>query len=281
MHRGTSPGRANGVAEFKGAGVKLLLTLNSRSWVPPNVEASHRAAAERWGYNYLQILDRTRDIFGIKHAVLSKVWGWDRVCWIDGDAIVRHDCPEPIGNDPEAFWGVPGLQPWRDDEGLPDAKSVRCARNWFDGLAKKLGWDANIAFDPYTYINGGIFSFAPSLHAGVLANIPDLVPKVYPHDPHNAMLEQTLLNILLHAVVKRWELGPWSMNRVGPKSWHPGPMRWYVQHLAHCGAGKDKRAALAEIDWELSADEAGFSPGAEAAESHVLKTHDASLKALA
>lgn len=225
--------------------MNILLTVNlGGTYVTPNVMASHAAAAGRWGAEYHQqttLWGGTRDVFQAKirlhHLPLPT---GARVCYIDGDALIRHDCPSPfdlIG--PEFFGAVRCHQ---------DGASTKNAESWWRDL---LPFFHNaIEFNAETYFNGGLLIYTPAIH--------NLVWEVaWPHiltlRKHGPMVEQTALNMAVRKLACPVAILPDTFNRLGPVAWEPGPMSAYIQHLAHYGEDKrDRFEAMEAIDWRQS-----------------------------
>jgi hypothetical protein len=80
-----------------------LITLNLNSAMAPCFRESLRAAANRWGGEYVEITEPTLagDISPVwqKAALHRHVADGETVIQIDADVLIRFDCPSPIG-----FW---------------------------------------------------------------------------------------------------------------------------------------------------------------------------------
>lgn len=212
-------------------------------FTPANVLESHQDAARRWGAEYVCNEKLTCSPFADKALMLREAQG-DHVVWLDGDAIVRFDCPNlfdavPIG----VFAGVPNYQgdthdgdPWRYHE--PD---------WSWCVQKHQRFDLFYSAD--RLINGGVIVFTPADHWPIWDD-------EYPAQPNG---EQTLMNFRADMLgMERMSLST-SFNRIGPEAWTPGPMRRFIQHLAafrweSCQRRRsDRDAVLSQIDWRKAA----------------------------
>lgn len=224
-----------------------VFSMNYHGWVPENVTASHRAAATRWGAEYIQLLDGDPGRhFWMKSTHLNKCCGeYDRVVWLDGDAIVRHDCPSLFDLVPaDEFGGVPNIQPGSHGKDAVDLHVPSVIR----GLAH-LGMRGNKsrctigAYDFRRFVNGGVLVMTPALHSLVFS------PPVVRADE-----EQAIFNMNLHLHGLKIHLLPIEYNRIGAIAWKPGPMSAYIQHLARfIGSPRSdaiRRIAMEGIDWQ-------------------------------
>lgn len=224
---------------------RVILTWDSDgNWTPPNVRASHEAAAKRWGAEYVVNTRLTCSPFADKALMLRDAQG-DQVAWLDGDAIVRYDCPNLFDIVPrDTFAGAPNYQgdthagdPWYYHES---------DWQWMVGQTGRM----DIMYDPARFINGGVLVFSPEHHRAIWECD-------YPAQPN---AEQTMMNFRADMLgVKRLSLAP-TFNRIGPDAWQPGPMTHFVQHLAVFRWGdvrspnrNARRPILEAIDWTRSA----------------------------
>jgi hypothetical protein len=224
---------------------RVLLTWNTGgTWIPKNVLESHKDAARRWNAEYVSIEKATDSPFADKAILLRTFNGGDQVAWIDGDAIIRFDCPSLFDVVPQdCFGGVPNFQgdthdgdPWRYAE--PDWQ-------WMVERTGRL----DLFYDPTEFINGGVFVFCPELHHAIWDD-------EFPKQPN---AEQTMLNFRADMLgVKRKFLAR-TFNRIGPQAWAPGPMSCFIQHLAafrflfNKRRREDRMDALDAIDWTSKA----------------------------
>jgi len=219
----------------------VLLTMNVGKWMQPNVEASHRAAAKRWGAQYQQITQNRVGTFTDKITELAGMTA-DRVCWMDGDVIVRDDAPSPFDLTPEdCIGGVKNYQ--RDMHG-------GCPKCWHAGhwtkAARRI--ESRATYDPGTYINGGVIVMTPRLHRDVW-NVPQIAGQNV-----GPMVEQSILNIRIADEGWPVHLMPRDMNWMGEEAWTcKGPMKRYVYHLARIRDfrhGRDEQ--LRQLEWQTS-----------------------------
>lgn len=228
---------------------RILCTVNiGGTFIAPNVMQSHMSAASRWGAQYLQLTSpwvQTDQLWLLKAKLGNAGFGDNtRVCYIDGDAIIRHDCPDPFDMvAPDSFGGAAGFQ--YSDIDTSEAKTIWDKMNAVFRMA--------VPFDPDTYMNGGFLVFTTRLHRKVWDYERAWMFATRAIGP---MVEQTLLSYSLAAQGIGITLLSDSMNRIGPEAWASGPMSHYVQHLAGgpWSEGIDRDEAIAMIDWTATAD---------------------------
>jgi hypothetical protein len=232
--------------------LNLLMSFNlGGTYTHPNVRDSHIAAATRWSAQYLEVTtgwpwsDRNdADPFGVKLDLHRFPWpAGCRVCLIDGDAIIRADCPDPFCIVPATHMGVVA----NDQDGRADV--AKSQREWWDLIGPGFGVPEQV--EGFPYFNGGLLVFTPALHMDVWR----LVELVY--RAHNGpvlvgpMAEQTGMNVGCRALGVPMHYLPATWNRMGEAAWGcEGAMGAYVLHLANIGERRgDKNAVLGSIDW--------------------------------
>lgn len=223
---------------------RVIVTMDTGGdWIPHNARESHRDYAHRIGAAYSRIRAAPRGVFTDKIAGLAGLAA-ERAIWLDGDTIVRADCPDLFELVPaHRFGGVPNYHPSLHGPN-PETHHLQ-----FWDRARRL-LESSAAYDPATYVNGGVLVFSPHAHREVW-RIPGklLQGRVHP------MYEQSWLNQRLQDLRIPLELLPRSYNTMGPKAWdHPEgePMAAHIYHLAHVGRYRDqkrRRRLLETIDW--------------------------------
>lgn len=274
--------------------MNYVVTLNLGNFIPANVRASMIVAALRWDAEFVEITSplpgvAAEDVFGFKIRLydldLPGAAADARVLWLDGDCIVRSDCPSPFDLvPPECFGGVLNFQgdthggdPWPTHE--PHWR--QCARG--AGVAHP--------YDPARYINGGVMLWTPERHAHLWRWVEQVLDRRGLSGglvgglagPLNPMTEQTMLNVAIAELGIPLHLLPREFNRLGAAAWGP-PDGWrdasgdsgcppcdqhgyalpgarrmdaYILHLANLGPLRSenypggKRAALADINWTV------------------------------
>lgn len=228
---------------------RLILTLNGDGdYIPENVWWSHQDAAVRWGADYVDSPLSCRDSrhFQHKHRLcLDKTEVcYDRCMWIDGDAIIRRDCPNLFELvPPDRFGGVLNAQ-------IRTQEQAEIQRRYWSVIARDLG---DLGFDAVPeyhkrYINGGMFVWTPRLHRSVFLRTIQFMADLYPE----AMVEQTCLNMALAEVPMH--LLSRQFNYMGPKVWDEPRCHGWITHWACYGEDThevDKQELLSGIDWAV------------------------------
>ena len=137
---------------------KAVITLNLyNDGMPENVRASQRAAAERWGAEYVEI---TRPLFGWQDAMLEKLHldqhaaAYERVVYLDRDVVVRADCPSLFDMVPEDHMGAVASE----QEGHNLLFHIEPK---MDPICRLVGVSMDYSNE---YINSGVLVFNPRLH---------------------------------------------------------------------------------------------------------------------
>ena len=137
---------------------RAVITLNLYGdGMPENIRASQRAAAERWGTEYVEI---TRPMFGWRDPFLEKLHldrhaaAYDRIIYLDRDVIVRADCPSLFEQVPEDRIGAVASE--QDGHHL-----LFHIQHKMDPLCHLVGVPMDYATE---YVNSGVLVFSPHVH---------------------------------------------------------------------------------------------------------------------
>jgi hypothetical protein len=137
---------------------KAIVTLNLYGdGMPENVRASQRAAADRWGAEYVEI---TRPLFGWHDPFLEKLHldrhadAYDRVVYLDRDVVIRADCPSLFDLVPETHIG--GVASEQDGHRLLCHIEPK-----MDPLCRTVGVPMDYSTE---YVNSGVLVFSPHVH---------------------------------------------------------------------------------------------------------------------
>lgn len=225
--------------------MNLIATLNLGSFLRPNVRASHLAAAHRWGCDYVTI-DRPygdrADLFGAKLQLFYK-YPWPdgcRVLYIDGDALIRSDCPDPFAIVPEKCLGIVE----NNQTNNPDVDKLQ--RSYWERLAPpECGYLSS------WYFNTGVAVFTPSHHHRVFARANALVA---PTGVVGGMEEQTAENIAARLCDTPVLFMGHQFNRMVQEVYDASPeMPGYIVHYASCGRIRCERKNpyLDNARWEV------------------------------
>lgn len=217
--------------------VLYLVTLNTGGALCCNSRESHMQAAGNWSQGGL----------GVEYVPLSAPWGdiadrgafgcklemdrlpvpggskpgVSRVCWLDADALVRADCPNPFDLVPPGrIGGVLNLQ---DDNTEADHAG------WWSKVARAMKSEAQ--YSPTTYINGGLMVFDLPQHGPIWARARQGMTGAAIVNP---MIEQTAVNIAIAESGCPVTILPRSMNRIGKDAWTPrAALRHHIIHAAN------------------------------------------------
>jgi len=137
---------------------RAVITLNLYGdGMPENVRASQRAAAERWGAEYVEI---TRPLFGWHDPFLEKLHldrhaaCYNRVVYLARDVVVRADCPSLFDMVPEDRVGAVASE--QDGHHL-----LFHIQPKMDPLCQLVGVTMDYATE---YVNSGVLVFSPRVH---------------------------------------------------------------------------------------------------------------------
>ncbi|GAB6188122.1 glycosyltransferase [Thermopirellula anaerolimosa] len=140
---------------------RAVVTLNLYGdGMPHNLRESQRAAAERWGAEYVEI---TRPLFGWREPYWEKLnldkhaVAYERVVYFDRDVVVRADCPN-------LFECVPA-------EAIGAVSSEQEGHNLLHHVVPKMQPLCDLLGVPldfsHEYINSGVLVFSPHRHRAV------------------------------------------------------------------------------------------------------------------
>lgn len=207
---------------------KALATLNVHGdGLPPNFRQSMRAAAERWGAEFVEITNPIvpwNDPYWEKLNLDRHLAMYERVVYVDRDVVIRSDCPNLFELVPEdTFAAVPSEQ-----EGHSFLNDIQ---NTMQPLRRLCGIDV-IDWER-EYLNSGVMVFSPQKHAKVfeLARVLHPIPWVR----NWITIDQGLIALALKIVDPPKMFLPPCFNRCGAKLWnHWTPyMTDYIWHF--CG----------------------------------------------
>ena len=227
--------------------MNYIYTLDTGGFITPQTTASHTDAAERWGAEYRVLTGAIRkrsDPFGVK----LELWALpleddDRVLWLDGDTLIRDDCPSPFALvEPTHFAGVANYQ--GDTHANPDLDHLPA----WDQVCERL--PGPVQYDRDTYINGGVLLWTHGPHRQVFYQSDTVVGQ---GGRVNPMIEQTAQNVALALTRVPLTVLPHTFNRLGPSVWGAsGPMTSYVYHYANIHHHRgDKAAAMGRVEWRV------------------------------
>jgi len=217
---------------------RTLCTINIGGFLRQNVRESYLAACERWGCDYFEIDETVTDLrhfIDIKHYLcqFDQLAG-RRVMYIDADAVIREDCPDPWEFVPPGYFAAV-----QNDQGMLDQV---CQYN------QHMAWNNMERFlaEPCPYVgwcfNGGMFMFEPDLHFTLF----DIAKDLYEASKHVGTDEQVGLSICVSATKTPFFPLSRIFNCVGPIVFEHWPkLPAWVTHYAKYG--KYRRENTAEL----------------------------------
>lgn len=207
---------------------KALATLNVHGdGLPHNFRQSMRAAAERWGVEFVEITTPMvpwPDPYWEKLNLDRHLAMYEQVMYVDRDVVIRSDCPNLFELVPEeTFAAVPSEQ-----EGHSFRREIE---DTMTPLLRLCGID-HMVWET-EYLNSGVMVFSPRRHAKIFEIARALHP--IPWVRNWITIDQGLLALALKIVEPPRVFLPPTFNRCGAMLWdHWQPqMTDYIWHF--CG----------------------------------------------
>ena len=225
--------------------MNCLVTLNLNHYLPTLARESLQAAALRWGVTYLEITEPLADIHHFWQKALMpacpQVASFERVLQLDGDMLIRSDCPNPFDFvPPELFGVVSRVQPGRPRHIARLAAGRRTAR-LLELPMYRHGTE---------HINAGFMLYNTSLHADLL-NAWQQVGRQH-NWPKVPFPEQVALSCILAQSPGRVMWLPWQFNTCSVNMRFPsGRMQAFIYHL-HRPHPHGLQRHLERYQWNLS-----------------------------
>ncbi len=227
--------------------MNLLATLNIYgTYLTENTRASFLSACDRWGCQYAEVVSvDVTNPFEARLRIWDYLPGCDRVAFIDGDTLIREDCPSLFNVVPPTFFGcVPNFQGGHDEHAMAD----------YAAMAHVFGCPK--PYDRATFFNGGLTVMTADLHrstweyaASVALDVCRMLDR-----PIHPNWEQGALNVAFARSACPVAMLPIEYNRHGPEVWDSDRMIAYIHHYAGAApANRDKRAMLDRIPWKVTA----------------------------
>lgn len=223
--------------------MNVIYTLNQSGYLTDHVRASHEHAANRWGCEYVVLTEgvgQRQDTFGMK-LELHLLPG-DRCAWVDGDVLIRSDCPSLFEVvDERLFGAVPVFQ-----DGTWTERSARVMQQSVDRMSTML--DASRRVELTQYVNGGVMVWSQRHHS-----IWEWLSDAMPSGRTGPMDEQTAQNVALVKFETAIQFMPESMNRLGPATWNlTDRMTDYIHHWARWNEFRgDKQESMNRVEWRV------------------------------
>ena len=234
--------------------MNYLVTLNVNDWIPANVAESHADAARRWDARYIQIENAPPE--GM-YAAKSQLWLMrfkreDQIFWIDGDAIIREDCPnllQLVG--PKHLAVVGAIQ-----TGNPPTEKTREYFSILDKNSPGNGVEWSHYFNSGVFVIPGAYMWVMRAAWGMAESYRQMMGEA----EMGSGIEESSMNLAAYGLLPWWAVRriPDAYNRIGPSAWagkwvEKGGSQNYILHLANGPwADGDKRERLAAIDWRVA-----------------------------
>lgn len=222
---------------------RAVITLNLYGdGMPHNFRESQRAAAERWGAQYVEI---TRPLFGWREPYWEKLnidkhaAAYERVVYLDRDVVVRADCPNLFECVPvEAIGGVSSEQEGHSllHHIVPKVQP----------LCNILGVRLDVTRE---YLNSGVLVFGPHRHQQVF-EAARLVWALTGDHSSWEIGDQGPISLACRWTATPLCLLPHEFNRCGAQLWD----RWtqqmddFIWHFC----GSKNWTHMAETDWRAT-----------------------------
>lgn len=208
--------------------MNAIIVFNFRNYMHPKARTSMEAAATRWGCDYVELTEE------LLHPSGKKVHHWwqktllydtvadkyDRVVVLDGDMLVRDDCPNVFQIVPEDHFGVVSrIQP-----DCPMPKEPDKEMGWY---AEQLGMERP---PREGHLNGGFVVYTP--RSPVLRPVLEAWRKAGEKTDWKVHggTDQTALSVLLHNMKPPVIWMPWQFNAIRGAS-RPRKMSAYIYHF--------------------------------------------------
>ncbi len=223
-----------------------------RDNIPAVSRASFKAAALRWGVEYVELTRPLRSDqssgYQEKLYLPDHTKDFDQVLFLDGwDTIVRSDCPNLFDLVRVCdFAAVPGFQPghdWRPSIAAHLGKLFEVAG--IDGDKVQYGIPFNGDTD---HFNGGLYMFSPPVHAALFADARAIAAAT--SDRHWSVVDEGVISLAAIRSGITINRLPMAFNRCGG-SWKKqkrAAMENYIQH--YCGDHANRGQIMAAVDFE-------------------------------
>lgn len=228
--------------------MNALVTLNLGNYLHPKTLESFQAAAERWGAE-LKVIQKPLLFEGrpVQHFWQKTLIPfdpdlggcYDRMAVLDGDMLIREDCPSLFEVTPMSDIGVV----CRDQ---PRHRRTREPQPRLDFWARRLGLNRP---GHHQFLNGGLVVYSPIRHSRWLQAWRDAA-QVAAWRPLQGS-DQSSLSVILHGLQAPVTWLPWQFNTVRvPRLNAPlGRMQTYIYHFNSGGGKAGYHGRVSQCDW--------------------------------
>ena len=221
-----------------------VVTINCNDVLSDNARQSFRAAADRWGADYVELTEEHKP--PEMHPMLVKLKLFDlvpaeRIFYIDGaDAIIRADAPSPFAVCPPSYLGVVKNAHRREPNYCDIVAQERAEWSVFNAmLNESLPHEEN-------YFNAGVMIMTRSSHAALSSRAFE--DKTLVGD-RVAWIDQTPLNFAAARARTPILLLDETWNYTHPEQMgHWDFMEHYVYHFA---GAPERKTVIPSLDWRM------------------------------
>ena len=217
-----------------------LMILNIGDFLRENSRASFHAAARRWGCDYVEVTEAHEGIH--PHAMKLKAFDLcdaDRIFYVDADAIISEECPNPFeAFPPDIFVAVPNQQPQ-----MTESCRIACADNIMHDLRTITEHFGPInAQDVALFINAGFWIASRQYHEAMLKMALEISLAML---GITAWHDQSALNYALMKMQIPVLRLPETWNYQFPPDTGAGEMTKFIYHWA----GGENRNRIPGVNW--------------------------------
>ena len=220
--------------------MNLVFTLNFNNFMCENAMNSQKAAAIRWGCEYMIYTERYfPEHFSPSCNKLPYLADkrYKQILYIDADILVRSDSPNPFNLVPLNALGVVSDIQSHQPKSMRDCVQRTVHEEWFEKLGKYER--------PF---NGGFIISAPALHSVLLSSLVETLEGRNVTEQSSGHFEQALLNLFFDSESKVYLGERW--NTIFPNVEDP-TMRSFCYHFTGYGFSKEKRKMIETYQWNI------------------------------
>jgi len=242
---------------------KVFFTINFNDFMCPNARASHLAAAQRWGCDYVECTHRREPHLAPSFEKFGRVVslrGYERYLYYDADCLISDQAPNPFD-----IYGYDEFVAVRDDserfsQRYRDLARLVVRANWIEEMQVRFGKTCDPAVYLDRFFNGGFF-LASEMHLGIFERLAQETRLLTANDFRKPGVcaegifgtygwhEQAMFNWIVQSSSSvKLVLVPETWNIIFPDLDKPG-MQAYVYHFTGLGFAP-KRMMMLTWPWK-------------------------------
>src|SRR5215469_12429006 len=238
--------------------MNYIVTMNiGNASVPEAARASMRAAASRWDADFVEVL---RPIGANRHAFFQKLQlhhhlpDGSRILYLDGDVLIRQDCPSLFELVPRGHLGLS-----RHDH-PSNRRMVSQVRGPLADFCETVGVDLDAVDD---YAHTGMMVFELPLHRAFFTEMNSIIDR-YGFTPFWVISDQAPVSAARKKLSLPTYWLPPMFQMTGEVLWEnwTAEMRFPIQHF--CGE-IDRWQAIPRTSWDM------LGPGRKISETDVVR----------